>query len=55
MEFFGSEGLEDSKVKFARAFKAAREKVETPRGKVEEEAAEAAEPNHKATVDSVGL
>jgi hypothetical protein len=46
MEFFGSEGLEDSKVKFARAFKAAREKVETPRGKVEE-AAEAAEPNHK--------
>jgi hypothetical protein len=41
MEFFGSEGLEDSKAKFARAFQRAREEAEMPRGEVKEAADEA--------------
>ena len=41
MEFFGSEGLEDSKAKFARAFQRAREEAKMPRGEVKEAADEA--------------
>ena len=54
MEFFGSEGLEDSKAKFAKAFQQAREEAETPRGKAEEAAEKAAEKAAKeAPLDEI--